>query len=301
MIKILPANRPKIAQAVYEIPTIFIEPDPEQPRKEFDPEYIAGLGQSIKAEGLRQPITVRANPHKTGFYQIITGECRWRAHCHAELATVRCCIASDCEDEAKRYRTQVIENMARKNMTLREEANAMKRMTGLGDDDQTIASAIGYSLYRMKNIRQMAGLSDSIWKLLDAKIIVPYVAEFVMGKVAPENQEALLLRCAGKTCKQAAAIVDAYLLNQRQTDFALACDTAGVTDKKADIAKTLAIQLMQITSAIEGLSGVNQKRLARSIGIEVAKLVPSTKASKHGALFIMALMNSVDAVMEVEK
>jgi ParB/RepB/Spo0J family partition protein len=301
MIKSPTANRPKIVHAVYEIATSLIEPDPAQPRKEFDPEYIAGLGESIRAEGLRQPVTVRANRAKSGYYLIVTGECRWRAHCHAGIQSVRCVIATDCDDEPKRFRTQVVENMARRNMTLREEANAAKKMTDLGDSDETIASAIGYSVYRMRNIREMVKLSDPIWKLIESGAIVSGIAEFVMGAVVEDDHEALLLRIAGKGRKQAAAIVDGYLFDLKQNEFSLACDQAGVSAKKPSMTRQLAVQLMQIATAVAELTPANQRQLAAMIGADVAKLVPATKATKRGALFIQNVMNRVDTEIGAEK
>ena len=290
------STEPTIGQVV-EIPTTRIAPDPLQPRKQFDPEYIAGLGQSIKAEGLLQPITIRPDPAKPGHYLIITGECRWRAHCHAGLEFVKCAVTTKHENEAKRFRTQVLENMARAKMTLKDEAFAAKRMQDLGDDDKTAATAIGYSISRLRNIRKMTMLSDTLWHFIEAGTLNAMIAEFTMGAVKDEAIEPLLMRCNGKTRSQAAAIVDGWIDEQRQEDFALAIEQAGVAGKKASMVNDLAIQLIRINSALLELSPKMQLQLARKVGKEVSELVPKTKECARSAVFVAKVMNQVTTAL----
>jgi ParB family chromosome partitioning protein len=288
----IPVEAAKISGATYSIPSSRIEPDPDQPRKAFDPEYIASLGESIKAEGLRQPITVRKNPDRPGFFFIITGECRWRAHCHAGVQLVKCAVATDCEDSAKRFRTQVIENKGRRDMSLREDAFAAKRMTENGDDDKTIAVAMCLSVHRMRNVRAMSLLSDAVWTLIDAGMINAGVAEYAAGTVPAERVNELLMRCVGKTRKQAAAIIYAFEAEMNQSAFELDCQTAGVLEKKSDMTKQLAVQLLSVMQVIEKLNPNAQAKLARQIGVEVGDLVPKTRQAVRGAVFIQRVMNS---------
>lgn len=90
---------------IEEVPISSVKPDPDQPRKEFDDEYIAGLAGSIKTEGLINPIEVDEN------LVIITGECRYRACLLNELETVQVKINSTEMTPLERFRRQLIENL----------------------------------------------------------------------------------------------------------------------------------------------------------------------------------------------
>lgn len=287
---------PTIDTTVVLIATSLIAPDPEQPRKEFLPEEIEHLGQAIKKRGLLQPITVRPNPSKPDNFLIVMGERRWRAHCHAGLQTVRCLVTSGSEDAARRFLDQTAENMARQKMTLMEESNAAQRMTDLGLGDDEIATGIGLSVSRMRNIRRMSMLSPIVWSLLNSGAINPAVAEWVMGNVKADAEiEPLLVRLDGKTRSQAALIADAFVAEKNQDTFMLACDEAGVTTKKDDLAKQMAVLLMHAATVIAKLSIKDQAVLAREIGATIAKMSPRTKEIERGALFIGKAMTTVCA------
>lgn len=70
------------------LPVEQLKPGPFQPRRDFDPEKLAELAESVRAQGIVQPIVVRQDPSETAIYQIIAGERRWRAAKIAELHEV---------------------------------------------------------------------------------------------------------------------------------------------------------------------------------------------------------------------
>ena len=74
---ILPETSAEDAGELRELPVGLIKPNPSQPRKQFDPEALAGLAASIEASGVVQPLLVR--PLHDGSYELIAGERRWRA------------------------------------------------------------------------------------------------------------------------------------------------------------------------------------------------------------------------------
>jgi ParB family chromosome partitioning protein len=92
-----------------EVPVTLIRPNPEQPRRSFDPESISALAESISEAGLIQPLVIR--PLNDGRYELIAGERRWRAAREAGLEVVPALIRD--EDEARRIQTALIENVAR--------------------------------------------------------------------------------------------------------------------------------------------------------------------------------------------
>lgn len=101
-----------------EIPVAAVEPNPHQPRKEFDPQQLADLVDSIRAEGLLQPIVVRAVGDK---FQLIAGERRWRAFQQLKLKAIpaRVMTSSDVSSAA----LAMIENLQRADLNPIEEAH----------------------------------------------------------------------------------------------------------------------------------------------------------------------------------
>src|SRR3990170_2976710 len=103
-----------------ELPLELIKPNPRQPRCEFDDEALLALSESIKARGVLQPIVVRPLPG--GSYELIAGERRLRASKLAGLDSVPA-IVRDTED-SERLELALIENVAREDLNLVEEARA---------------------------------------------------------------------------------------------------------------------------------------------------------------------------------
>jgi ParB family transcriptional regulator, chromosome partitioning protein len=103
-----------------EVPVELIRPNPDQPRKRFDPESIAALSRSLADAGVVQPLIVR--PLADGRYELIAGERRWRAAREAKLETVPALIRDD--DEAERLQTALIENVAREQLNPVDAARA---------------------------------------------------------------------------------------------------------------------------------------------------------------------------------
>jgi len=141
------APLPPEAVAVATLPVNQIQPSPSNPRKYFDEAYIAELAESIKTHGLIQPITVRPHPLDTNGlwpYQLVVGECRWRA---AKLAGLTDIPAFWRElDDKQVLETQIIENLNRRDVTPLEEAEGYRRlMQEYGHTADTIATQIGKS------------------------------------------------------------------------------------------------------------------------------------------------------------
>ena len=102
-----------------------IEPNKDQPRKEFDKEALAQLADSINKHGVLQPLIVRSLP--AGGYQIIAGERRWRAAKMAGLSEVPVVIRDDIRDE-QIMQIALIENLQRENLNPIEEALGYKEL-----------------------------------------------------------------------------------------------------------------------------------------------------------------------------
>lgn len=151
-------NAPESAVAVAALPIAQIAPSPTNPRTHFDKDYIAELAASIQTHGLIQPITVRPlsvdgllafNGKHRGegeppAYEIVIGECRWRA---AQLAGMDEIPAFWRElDDKQVVEIQLVENLKRKDLTAIEEAQGYRRlMKDHGHTADTIAAQIGKS------------------------------------------------------------------------------------------------------------------------------------------------------------
>jgi ParB family chromosome partitioning protein len=115
------------ARNVAEIPVAKIEPDPDQPREEFDEAAISRLADSLKARGQIQPITVRWD-EATGRYAIVCGERRWRAAQLAGLAMMTCVVIEKPMAAAELLALQLVENLLREDLKPIEQARAYRSL-----------------------------------------------------------------------------------------------------------------------------------------------------------------------------
>jgi len=141
-----------------------IDPNPGQPRREFDLEKLQELATSIREHGLLQPILVR--PHENRFY-IIAGERRFRAAGLAGLDRIECLILDDC-DELAMTEKALIENLQRADLSPVEEGMAYARLIeeyALTQDE--IAKRIGKSRSTITNLLRVIQLPSEILDLLN--------------------------------------------------------------------------------------------------------------------------------------
>ena len=137
-----------------------IEPNPAQPRKEFDTEGLAQLAESIAAHGLIQPIVVRS-AGSDGYYQIVAGERRWRASKMAGLVEVPVIIME--MDDKKAAQIALIENIQRENLNPMEEAVAFRSLlTEYGMTQEELSRQIGKSRSAVTNTLRLLDLPDEV-------------------------------------------------------------------------------------------------------------------------------------------
>ena len=103
-----------------ELPVADIHPNPRQPRRHFEAEAVTGLAESIRAQGLIQPVVVRPRP--AGGYELIAGERRWRAAREAGVEAVPAVVRTAGDRES--LLLAVVENVAREDLNPVEEARA---------------------------------------------------------------------------------------------------------------------------------------------------------------------------------
>ena len=152
-----------LGQGVKKINISQIQPNPDQPRKNFKDEDIKELADSIKNQGLIQPIIVRINNNDQ--YQIIAGERRWRASQLAGLHEVDCIIKELKDTQV--LESALIENIQREDLNVIEEANAYKGLIQLKNiTNDKLAKIIGKSSSHVSNILRLLELEEKIQQMV---------------------------------------------------------------------------------------------------------------------------------------
>lgn len=151
-------------RSTLQLPISQVESYSSQPRKQFDPEALADLADSIRRHGIIQPLTVRKLA--SGYYQIIAGERRWRAARMAGLTQVPAVVIE--ADDRKAMELAMIENLQREDLNPMEEAEGYKvLMDQYGMTQEEAAQAVGKSRSAVANAVRLLGLSDSVRKLVE--------------------------------------------------------------------------------------------------------------------------------------
>jgi ParB family chromosome partitioning protein len=161
-----------------------IEPNLNQPRKEFDEESLRQLADSIAAHGIIQPIVVR----KEGMsYKIVAGERRWRAARMAGIETVPAIVREYNDNEL--LEVALIENLQRENLNPLEEAEAYKRLIEeYGLTQEQISKIIGKSRPSIANSLRLNKLHDDIKKMLRDDLISEGHARAILSVEDPDKQ-----------------------------------------------------------------------------------------------------------------
>jgi ParB family chromosome partitioning protein len=147
-----------------ELEVTEIEPNPDQPRAQFDAGALEALAGSIGSVGLLQPLIVR--PLDDGRYELVAGERRWRAAQKAGMDRVPAVVRTSPEDE--RLQAALIENMVREDLNPVEEARACAALVeDLGISKEELARRVGRSRAAISNLIRLLDLPDSALALLE--------------------------------------------------------------------------------------------------------------------------------------
>ncbi len=153
-----------VGEKVYNISLEQIKASRFQPRETFDHEALEQLSESIKAQGVIQPIVLRKNTDND--YEIIAGERRFRASKLAGLKEIPA-IVRDLSDDAA-LAVALIENIQREDLNIIEEAKALRRLAEeLGFTHLQVAEAVGKSRTSVTNILRLLTLADDVQDLLE--------------------------------------------------------------------------------------------------------------------------------------
>jgi ParB family chromosome partitioning protein len=162
-----------------------VEPNKEQPRREFDKDALNELAESIKIHGIIQPIIVKKN---SGRYEIIAGERRWRAARIAGLSEVPIIIREYSEQET--YEIALIENIQRENLNSIEEAVAYEKLIEEYKlKQEEVADRVGKSRSAVTNSLRLLKLDDQVKQLIiDGKLSAGH-AKILVGQSAEKQKQ----------------------------------------------------------------------------------------------------------------
>lgn len=156
-----PASAGPGLEGAREIPIELIHRNPAQPRQHFSEAEIAELEESIRSTGVLQPILVRPSPSRSGEYEIVAGERRWRASQRAGLTVIPALVRALDDDRA--YEIAIVENVQREDLNAMEEAKAYESLMGRMSYTQEQASkSVGKSRSHVANTLRLLQLPQGV-------------------------------------------------------------------------------------------------------------------------------------------
>lgn len=203
-----------LRRADMRVPIERIEPNPNQPRRDFSREAIQELSDSIREKGVIQPLIVRLHPSKADHYEIVAGERRWRASQLAQLHELPVILRDF--DDTEVLEIAIIENIQRADLNAVEEALGYRQlMERFGHTQEKLAQALSKSRSHIANLMRLLQLPDEVQLMLRE------------GKISAGHARALIT--SGNPLKLAHEVIDRQL-SVRETEK-LARDAQGLGAK----------------------------------------------------------------------
>ena len=227
-----------------ELDLDLIEPNTEQPRTRFADSELEDLTQSIRINGVIQPIVVR---RKGARFQIVAGERRWRASQRAGLQKISA-IVKEVGDE-KLLELALIENIQRQELNPIEEAKAYKKLVeNLGLTQETIAERVGKNRTAITTYLRLLKLPTDIQKLVEEE------------KITAGHARALLMSEDSNAQRDLAKKIIEMSLSVRETEKAI---------KRAGKNTLLVTENKKIKSRIDANTKAAETKLRRHLGTQV--------------------------------
>lgn len=264
-----------LEKSAYQLLPIYkVEPNPDQPRQDFDEEELQALADSITVHGIIQPLTVREMPN--GYYQIITGERRWRAARMANLSDVPAVIIE--ADDKKAMELALIENLQRQDLNPLEEALGYQTlMNEYGLTQEEAAGRVGKSRPAVANALRLLGLC-------------PEVQERVRkGELSAGHARAILQLKSEKKQQEAAQKIVALGLSVRQAELLCKNMSKEPVPQKKEV-----FAVDYVAECEKSLS----KHLGRGVKIVNGKRKGRFELEFYGQ---EDLQNLLDALMKIQK
>lgn len=270
----LTAEEPASKSPYQLLPLHKVEPNPNQPRQDFDPEQLEALARSIQEHGVVQPLTVRPLPN--GYYQIIAGERRWRAARMAELKEIPAVIME--ADDKKTTELALIENLQRQDLNPVEEALGYQSLiSDYGLTQEEAASRVGKSRPAVTNALRLLQLTPEILEMVRNGSLSAGHARAVLSLKSPQKQQ------------QAAQKIVALGLSVRQAE--LLCKNM---EREPAPQKPVSLAVDYVAECEKNLS----RHLGRGVKIVNGKRKGRFELEFYGQEDLQKLL---DALMQIER
>lgn len=219
------SDRPAMSsEEMVELDIDLIEPNSFQPRTNFNEEKLEELAQSIRSNGVIQPLLVRRIDNEK--YQLVAGERRWRASQRAGLLKVPCVVKEIPED--KMLELALVENIQRQELNAIEEAQAYKRLIEtLGFTQEMVAQRVGRDRTFITNYLRLLRLPEDIQQLVEVEKLSTGHARALLGVDDPEIQRKLAKNVMDKG------------LSVRQTEYIVKNTIEGKSQTKEEESPTI--------------------------------------------------------------
>ena len=269
-------SEPAAEESAYRmLPLHRVEPNPEQPRQDFDEEELEALAESIRQHGILQPLTVRET--EAGYYQIIAGERRWRAARMAELAEVPAIVVE--ADDKKAMELALIENLQRQDLNSVEEALGYQSLIEeFGLTQEEAANRVGKSRPAVANSLRLLSLDEKVLEMLRT------------GSITAGHAKAILMLKSGKKQQEAAQKIANLGLSVRQAE--LLCKN--MSREKEPVQEEPVLKVDYVKECEKSLS----KHLGRGVKIVNGKRKGRFELEFYGQ---DDLQNLLDALMKIQK
>ena len=267
---------PEGEESAYRLlPLHRVEPNPDQPRQDFDQEELEALAESIRQHGILQPLTVRETGQ--GYYQIIAGERRWRAARLAELSEVPAIVVE--ADNKKAMELALIENLQRQDLNSVEEALGYQSLINeFGLTQEEAAARVGKSRPAVANALRLLSLDEKVLEMLRT------------GAITAGHAKAILMVKTGKKQLEAAQKIANLGLSVRQAE--LLCKNMSREQEK--VKEETVFQVDYVKECEKSLS----KHLGRGVKIVNGKRKGRFELEFYGQDDLQTLL---DALMKLQK
>ena len=166
------------------VPVQIVHPGPVQPRHHFDDDHLTALANSIRENGILQPLLVRRHPTMPNAFEIVAGERRWRAAQLAQLHEVPVVIRELTDSAA--LELALVENIQRQDLTPLEEAEGYRRlMDEFHHTQEDLGRRVGKSRSHIANSLRLLNLPEPIKKLVDSGELTAGHARALLGTADP--------------------------------------------------------------------------------------------------------------------
>ena len=259
------------ASELAELPVDAIHPNPRQPRRRFDSDAGAGLADSVRVQGVVQPVLVR--PRTAGGYELIAGERRWRAAREAKLKTVPAVVRE--ADDRDTLLLGLVENVAREDLSPIEEARAFAVVLDeFGLSLGELAERAGRSKPAVSNRVRLLELPEDVLKMVERGQLTEGHARAVLAVPDHEGRRALArkivqkgmsvraaeraARWAGartKQRRQAAKLDPALVARAKTAADRITGFSSRVTSNRLEVAFADETELAELVEALEQAAG----------------------------------------------